>query len=383
MRGPLLTRSQWTLSLALGAVGAAWTVSACSSDPATEKDLGPTEEPIPHDPDPIGDPIDIGDPIVADAGPVLDQSCVGVTCKSPLVCSAGECVPNNRDLDNDGVTALTDCNDNDPAIHPGAKESCNNKDDNCDKVIDEGFDVDRDGFYQCAHGTKVQDCDDTNAKKNNPDGIAKPVENYQFTATSDPHWVVFDAATINSPATGWTRLTASQTANTSGSLWWKANYNFDNFVAYATFYMIQGSGTGEAGEGMTFAWVPGEKYDTGNALGFVGLGGYAVAIDTHRDVGEVLSPSVAIVDGTGGQRLKQATIPKPNDISNHTLRVLFDAGVVSVAIDNVNYITDFAIPGYKPFIGHWGFTAGSGARPQSHYVSTVTMIFRNGQGCVP
>ncbi len=37
------------------------------------------------------------------------------------------------------ITEGTDCNDDDVAVHPGAKEICNLVDDNCDETIDEGF----------------------------------------------------------------------------------------------------------------------------------------------------------------------------------------------------------------------------------------------------
>ena len=44
------------------------------------------------------------------------------------------------DADGDGFTiAQGDCNDNNPAIHPGASESCNSTDDNCNGQIDEGL----------------------------------------------------------------------------------------------------------------------------------------------------------------------------------------------------------------------------------------------------
>jgi len=46
------------------------------------------------------------------------------------------------DSDNDGYTPQDgDCNDNDPAINPAAIEVCNEIDDNCNAQIDEGFNI--------------------------------------------------------------------------------------------------------------------------------------------------------------------------------------------------------------------------------------------------
>jgi hypothetical protein len=56
-----------------------------------------------------------------------------------------------RDADGDGfVDAICcngdncgdDCNDSAPGVHPGAAETCNERDDNCDGTVDEGVDVD-------------------------------------------------------------------------------------------------------------------------------------------------------------------------------------------------------------------------------------------------
>lgn len=54
------------------------------------------------------------------------------------------------------VTGAGDCDDADPAVLPGAAELCNERDDDCDGTIDEGFDADGDGVSTCAG-----DCDDT------------------------------------------------------------------------------------------------------------------------------------------------------------------------------------------------------------------------------
>ena len=45
-----------------------------------------------------------------------------------------------RDGDGDGFGACVDCNDSDPAIHPGGEEVCNGLDDDCDGLIDAGAD---------------------------------------------------------------------------------------------------------------------------------------------------------------------------------------------------------------------------------------------------
>ncbi|MEO6611997.1 MAG: MopE-related protein [Chitinophagaceae bacterium] len=84
------------------------------------------------------------------------------------------------DADGDGYTvAQGDCNDNNPAIHPGATELCNGVDDNCDGQIDEGVkttfyrDADTDGYGNAAVSTQActapagyvsnsTDCNDAN-----------------------------------------------------------------------------------------------------------------------------------------------------------------------------------------------------------------------------
>ena len=56
-------------------------------------------------------------------------------------------------VSNDG-----DCDDGNAAVHPGAPEICDGKDNNCDGHVDEGFDTDGDGYAICEG-----DCDDNDA----------------------------------------------------------------------------------------------------------------------------------------------------------------------------------------------------------------------------
>ncbi|MED5371201.1 MAG: MopE-related protein [Myxococcota bacterium] len=87
------------------------------------------------------------------------------------------------DEDGDGYSVEVDCDDADPAIHPGMQESCNGVDDDCDGTLDEepqdgvvyNIDADGDGFGSAAYTVaacdgppqgyvdNADDCDDLEA----------------------------------------------------------------------------------------------------------------------------------------------------------------------------------------------------------------------------
>ncbi len=82
-------------------------------------------------------------------------------------CTNGD--PDAYDVDGDGYTSCGgDCDDNAPAVHPGAVETANAVDDDCDGSIDEGTpwaDDDGDGFCDdpsyCSDGATPGDCSDS------------------------------------------------------------------------------------------------------------------------------------------------------------------------------------------------------------------------------
>ena len=91
------------------------------------------------------------------------------------------------DGDNDGYAACEDCDDNDAGVNPAATEICDERDNNCDSLIDENVtetwwqDTDGDGFGDadyayigCAqpegYSDNILDCDDGDGAVN-PDAV--------------------------------------------------------------------------------------------------------------------------------------------------------------------------------------------------------------------
>jgi hypothetical protein len=81
--------------------------------------------------------------VVCVTGPVQralvdeDQDGYGDMAQAPVVVCSNVLPPGRLPLD----APRTDCNDADPAVHPGATEVCNGRDDNCVDGVDEGFNV--------------------------------------------------------------------------------------------------------------------------------------------------------------------------------------------------------------------------------------------------
>ena len=98
----------------------------------------------------------------------VDDDCDGATDEGDLDSDGdglADCV--DLDDDDDGTPDLGDCAPLDDTVHPGAGEACNGADDNCNQLSDEGWpDADADGAANCV------DADDDGDGVDDPDDCA-------------------------------------------------------------------------------------------------------------------------------------------------------------------------------------------------------------------
>ncbi|MBK7876946.1 MAG: putative metal-binding motif-containing protein [Planctomycetes bacterium] len=115
--------------------------------------------------------------------PGAQELCNGIDDDCDLQVHEGVQSTFHRDADGDGfgdpslttlacsapsgfVADATDCDDANGAVHPGAQELCNGIDDDCDLLVDEGFDPDGDFVPDCADNCPTV----ANPQQQNADG---------------------------------------------------------------------------------------------------------------------------------------------------------------------------------------------------------------------
>ena len=296
-----------------------------------------------------------------------------------------------------------DCDDSDPSVHPGAEEVCDDVDNDCDGTNLGPWpawpDADSDGWGDEALGEEVcemprgwvevgGDCDDGDpavhpgaeevcdgADNDCDGGVDGPVVD---TALDDYH----DAARwhLNGSANYWWTSSGGYIELTSagnyqsGTAWLDTRVPADGWSASFTAEI----GGGDGADGMAFAFLAEE--DTGALgsygldLGLAGLDGYAFEWDTYANEEEgdpAGVPHYALMDVAAWSWLVFDTA-LPFRGAPVAVEIIFDDGDYEVWMDGV-----LALSGWLD-VSHLdtvmvGFAAGTGGSNDRHTVDDVTI----------
>jgi hypothetical protein len=191
-------------------------------------------------------------------------------------------------------------------------------------------------------------------------------------------WQLNGAATADAP-TGTIQLTPA-TANLAGSAFSTLPVPTAGLAASFTARLNGGTGA----DGMTFALVDSAKGSpsglgvAGGGLGFSGLPGIAVALDTFQNTQANSANFVGILAGPNNWSdsvtyLATAPVPAPLRTGTHKVTVTVNKGIISVFVDGARLLAYTPAAGVIPANAYAGFTAATGGNTDVHAVSNVTI----------
>jgi len=146
----------------------------------------------------------------------------------------------------------------------------------------------------------------------------------------------------------------------SGRIFHRAPVLMDQFTA--TYRVNLGSKDWTGADGIAFIFCPVYDYspDVGGTLDATCPGGYMVALDTMEHY-DSYPDFIHIAHDSYANILHSVQAPiNLEDGAWHDVAVFFDQGSITVMLDGNAVISEFAIPGYVPFLGSFGFSAATG-----------------------
>lgn len=169
-------------------------------------------------------------------------------------------------------------------------------------------------------------------------------------------------------------LTPALTSQAGTAFQTSATIDSANVDIRFAFYM--GGGTGA--DGLSLTVLDADRMTSfvgglGGGIGYVGLPGYTVEVDTYYNSTRDPTPAHHIsvhVDGDQGRVLAWAALPTMDDAAWHDMRVTVDGTHLTATIDGEVYI-DQAFAELSGFPGYIGFTGATGALTNEHLIGTL------------
>jgi hypothetical protein len=176
-------------------------------------------------------------------------------------------------------------------------------------------------------------------------------------------------------ANGWVELTAP-VGNVAGTAFQTAStVSADNVNVSFSFYVSGGSGAdGISVTALDVARMTGFVGETGGGIGYIGMPGWTVEVDTwHNPENNDPTPEDHVsvhVDGNARNVLAWATLPEMEDNAWHTMDLSVVGSQVTVRIDGTLAI-DQSVPEITPFSAYVGFTAATGGATNYHLIDAL------------
>lgn len=182
---------------------------------------------------------------------------------------------------------------------------------------------------------------------------------------------------------GWLELTDTSRYIAGTAFQTSETVDSDNVSIGFMFFASGGSSSGA--DGLSLTAIDTTRMTTyqgsnGGAIGYGGLPGWSVEVDTWDNTGDpgLSEPTRAdhvsfVIDGaSGGVGEVYADIHEVEDGQWHEMQVDVSGQHVTVSIDGIVYI-DEVIPGITTFPAHVGFTAATGNVTNNHFIDALTV----------
>ncbi|MCK6520636.1 hypothetical protein L6R49_04260 [Myxococcota bacterium] len=173
----------------------------------------------------------------------------------------------------------------------------------------------------------------------------------------------------------WVELTKPLTSQSGTAFQTASTASGDNVVIQFSFFASGGSGAdGLSLTALDSSRMTGFVGELGGGLGYKGLPGWSVEIDTYYN-GEYNDPTPVDhvsfhLDGDVYNPILWATLPEMEDGKWHEMSVSVSGTTVVVDVDGVNYING-TVSGITAFPAYVGFSASTGALTNSHLIDAL------------